>query len=106
MKLYEQDYLKSPFLEEELEYEEVQKKEYEGRKRTIRHHLSLFPNNHIELIDYKSSDRLHLKPEIDSLTEEFKELIHSSETNEQDILRATPHNLHLQTKPPSKMLSG
>ncbi len=26
MKLYEQDYLKSPFLEEELEYEEVQKK--------------------------------------------------------------------------------
>lgn len=26
MKLYERDYLKSPFLEEELEYEEVQKK--------------------------------------------------------------------------------
>ena len=22
------------------------------------------------------------------------------------VLRATPHNLHLQTKPPSKMLSG
>ena len=102
MKLYERDYLKSPFLEEELEYEEVQKKEYEGRKRikrnlrylyppAIRHHLSLFPNNHIELIDYKSSDRLHLKPEIDSLTEEFKELIHSSETNEQDILRFINH---------------
>lgn len=23
-----------------------------------------------------------------------------------DIIKATPHNLHLQTKPPSKMLSG
>ena len=23
-----------------------------------------------------------------------------------DMIKATPHNLHLQTKPPSKMLSG
>lgn len=26
--------------------------------------------------------------------------------NEQTKPKATPHNLHLQTKPPSKMLSG
>ena len=72
MKLYERDYLKSPFLEEELEYEEVQKKEYEGRKRikrnlrylyppAIRHHLSLFPNNHIELIEYRRQRQMCIR---------------------------------------------
>ena len=36
----------------------------------------------------------------------LKHIFPTKQADIQKLLEATPHNLHLQTKPPSKMLSG
>lgn len=104
MNLYERDYIKKPPTIEELqEYKEIQELETQvtpiGKNNlrylyppAVRHHDSLFPNNHIELIDYRIKGELTgLKPEINALTEKFQDLIHAPDTNERDILKFINH---------------
>lgn len=102
MNLYERDYIKVPPTSDELQqYKRILAQENDdtslGRKNlrylyppAIRHCNSLFPNNHIELIDFRL-ETIGLKPEVMKLLEEFNTLIHASDTNEQDILNFINH---------------
>lgn len=104
MNLYERDYIKSKITgEEQATANKVyEKNNYEGKAgkfikekfidpfdtcinynllpEVIRRKKSLFPNNHIELIDWKNSGK------IPQLNNEFLSLIHDGETTEQNIL--------------------
>jgi len=98
MNLYTRDYIKNPPTSDELQqYERILAQETDdtplGRKNlrylyppAIRHYNSLFPNNHIELIDFRL-ETIGLKPEVMELLKAFNTLIHAPDTNEQDILR-------------------
>jgi len=52
--------------------------------KAIRHFLSLFPNNHIELIDYD-------KELINEKHQEFEEILNNGDTTERDILNYINH---------------
>lgn len=102
MKLYQIDYTQKPSSQDEKLFQSVLEKECEGTSigkknlrysypASIRHYNSLFPNNHIELIDYKNDDNTDLQDNIITTIEEFKNLIHKNSTNEQDILRFINH---------------
>lgn len=96
MKLYLRDYCKEPTESEMKEYERVLKMEKEklsiGKRNlyhqypeAIRHHKSLFPNNHIDLFDWKKSGKMS------ELTEEFEKIVHNVDSKEQDILKFINH---------------
>ena len=96
MKLYQRDYSKGPTESEIKEYELIREAEKEGmiigRKNlyykypeAIRHYKSLFPNNHIELIDWKMSGKMN------ELTEEFTHIVHDQNSGERDILNFINH---------------
>ena len=83
--------------EEKDEYERILAQEENGRKfgkinhyndypEAVNHYLSLFPNNHIYLLDMKAKRDLHV------INEAFYSLAHDSETTEQDILRFINHD--------------
>ncbi len=99
MNLYERDYIVTSPTEQELKkYKEALDSEKSenvkfGRRNyrrlypeAIRHHDSLFPNNHIELFDFQD------KGNMEHINKKFCNLIHNSETNERDILRFINHN--------------
>lgn len=97
MRLYTRDYCKQPTLAERQEYNDIRNEEKEGRPsfgrknlyyrypEAIRHHNSLFPNNHIELLDWKNSGRMV------ELTEEFSRIVHDKNTTEREILNYINH---------------
>lgn len=96
MKLYQRDYCKGPSESEIKEYEQILEQEKDGmsigRKNlyykypeAIRHYKSLFPNNHIELLDWKMSGKMK------ELTEEFAYIVHNKSSNERDILNFINH---------------
>ena len=99
MVLYNRDYMLEPTLEEILQYEEVLKQETptNGRKfgkinlypqypEAIRHHQSLFPNNHMDLIDTKSN------PNFETLNQGFLNLLNMPTVHEQLILNYIKNN--------------
>lgn len=96
MELYTRDFKKGPTVEEQNEFDEIIKREKEGKTgkfvrinlynhypEAIRHYKSLFPNNHIDLIDCKDK--------IDLLTDSFSVLVHDEKTTERDILNFINH---------------
>ena len=96
MKLYSRDYCVEPTKSEISEYEEILKEEKAnariGRKilcykypEAIRHYNSLFPNNHIELFDCKSTGKM------DELIEDFTKIVHNENSKERDILNFINH---------------
>jgi len=96
MKLYQRDYCKEPTESEIEEYNQILEQEKEGMfigrrnlyykyPEAIRHHMSLFPNNHIELLDWKKSGKMS------ELTEEFADLVHNPNSTERDILNFINH---------------
>ena len=102
MNLYKRDYIKNPPTTAEIqEFERILELEKQdmpiGRKNlrylyppAVRHYNSLFPNNHIELIDFQCESK-GLRPEVMELLKEFNTLIHGSDTNEQKILKFINH---------------
>lgn len=102
MNLDTRDYIKNPPTSDELQqYKRILTQETDGTHfgrnnlryfypPAIRHYNSLFPNNHIELIDFRL-ETIGLKPEVMKLLEAFKTLIHAPNTNEQDILKFINH---------------
>lgn len=96
MKLYERDYLRVPMESEIKEYELILEEEKKNRDigrinlysrypEAIRHHYSLFPNNHIDLLDWKKSGKMG------ELTDEFSKIVHNIESKEMDILKFINH---------------
>ncbi len=96
MKLYQRDYCKEPTEFEMEEYERILAEEKEGsligRKNlyykypeAVRHYNSLFPNNHIELLDWKMSGKMI------ELTEKFAKIVHNQNSKERDILNFINH---------------
>jgi hypothetical protein len=97
MKLYQRDYCKKPIDLEKKEYEIVLGEEksemiklcrrnlYHKYPEAIRHYCSLFPNNHIDLYDWKTSGLMR------GFTDEFEKLVHDLNTNERDILNFINH---------------
>ncbi len=95
MKLYDRDF--RVVLQQEMDkYNRMLALEGVGQKygrinhyneypEAIKHYLSLFPNNHIVLYEFK-------KRNIHNLNLQFQELVHKSETNERGILRFINHN--------------
>lgn len=92
MELYKRDF-NFIFEYERLAKEKLDKKACEGLplgKRNcypdypiaVRHNLSLFPNNHLDLIDMKTP-----KYGLEKLNNDFNALIHATDTSERDILR-------------------
>lgn len=91
MKLYERDYLAGLTEQEELEFQAILDKEKEGRKigrknlcsqysLAARNCLSLFPNNHLDILDLKAnSDAVRINSE-------FKQLLSSEIVSERNIL--------------------
>lgn len=63
----------------------VRKKLYREYSEAMRHHLSLFPNNHIELFDWNQRD------DYDNLIDEFEKLVHKEGVLEQEILNYINH---------------
>lgn len=95
MVIHQRNYRLNPTKAEYLLYEKVLKEEKEnrslGRKNlrfqypeAIRHFMSLFPNNHIELIDYN-------KELIAEKHQVLKEMIENNNTTERDILNFINH---------------
>jgi len=96
MEIYQRDYCKRPTEIEINEYKQVLEEETEGmticRKNlyykypeAVRHHNSLFPNNHIELFDWKRSEKMN------ELTDEFSQIVHNQNSKEIDILAFINH---------------
>ena len=96
MKLYQRDYCKGPNKLEMEEYERIREKEkigmgfcrrnlYPQYPEAIRHYNSLFPNNHIELFDWKASGKMS------ELTKAFEQLVHNKKSRERDILKFINH---------------
>ncbi len=99
MKLYERDYIKVPPTRQELDHfkeitaAEIQENKKLGRinlrrlyPEAIRHHDSLFPNNHVELFDFQNQGNM------EDINNRFAELIHNPEANERNILQFINHN--------------
>lgn len=92
MQLYDRDYLNGLSNQEKLEYDQILAKEKEGmngfgRKNlypqyplAVRHCLSLFPNNHLDIFDLKENQN------ISEINNNFKQLISSNSITERDIL--------------------
>ena len=59
---------------------------YNEYPEAVKNYLSLFPNNHICLSDMKKKRDLRL------INQAFYSLVHTGETNEQDVLRFINHN--------------
>lgn len=100
MNLYKRDFNKCT-VEELSQYDIIRKEESTGLKfgrinlyykypEAIRHFQSLFPNNHIVLFDYKENGVL--SKETTDKVKEFYNLIHNSETKEQQILNFINHS--------------
>lgn len=100
MNLYKRDYIKTPpTLQEVQVYKNIllTEKEAVGNRKfgrinhkhlypeAVRHYESLFPNNHVELFDFKNTGNMR------ELNEEFFALIHNANTNERDVLRFINH---------------
>ena len=96
MKLYQRDYSEKPTESEMEEYKRIREEEKSGRRfgrknlyykypEAIRRYKSLFPNNHIELIDWKKSSKMN------ELTKEFEQIVHDENSNERDILKFINH---------------
>lgn len=97
MKLYQRDYSEKPTESEMKEYERIREEEKLGGRRfgrknlhfkypeAVRHYKSLFPNNHIELIDWKKSGKMN------ELTKEFERIVHDQNSSERDILKFINH---------------
>ncbi|MED9811610.1 MAG: DUF4263 domain-containing protein [Longibaculum muris] len=96
MKLYQRDYCKGPTKFEMEEYERIREEEkigmglcrrnlYPQYPEAIRHYNSLFPNNHIELFDWKASGKMS------ELTKAFEQLVHDNTSRERDILNFINH---------------
>lgn len=99
MVLYDRDYMLEPTPEEMRQYEEVRKQEVptNGRKlgkinlypqypEAVRHYQSLFPNNHMDLIDTKNN------PNFETLNQGFFDLLNSPNVHEQLILNYIKDN--------------
>lgn len=92
MQLYNRNYLNGLTEQEEIEYKEILIKEKEGIKGfgrknfyyqyslAVRNWLSLFPNNHLDIIDLKKSSNAV------EINNGFKELLLSNLISERDIL--------------------
>ena len=93
MGLYDRDYTQEPTPDEIDEYKVVSKQEVskDGRRigrvnmphlypEAIRHHQSLFPNYHVDLISTK------MNPDFDNINKGFLDLLDNPETHEQLIL--------------------
>ena len=89
MFLYERDYRLQPKKEEIQEYNTIRESEvldfpvgrinkYLEYPRAMRHYMSLFPNNLMEINDYKENALLDV--------ELFEELLSNNATKERDIL--------------------
>lgn len=98
MHLYNRDYNKIT-VQEKKEYNAILLEEknhtligrinlYDSYPEAIKHYLSLFPNNHIYLSDIKKST------DMGHVNNCFKELIHNTQTKEQDVLRFINHEYH------------
>lgn len=99
MKIYtDKDFCKEPTQEVLDEYKRVKEREkigvslkcarsnlYREYPEAVRHYQSLFPNNHIELFDWKNSGKM------DDLINEFEALVHNEDTIEQNILHFINH---------------
>lgn len=96
MKLYQRDYCKEPTENEIKQYKQILREEkiensiakknlYYKYPEAIRHHMTLFPNNHVELYDWKISRKMS------EFTDEFVKIIHDRNSNERDILRFINH---------------
>ena len=97
MNLYDRDYCEEPTECERKEYERILEKEIIDRKKcirknlyceypeAIRHHMTLFPNNHIDLWDWRESGKMN------ELTERFSQIVHNPSTKERDILNYINH---------------
>lgn len=89
MKLYKTDYSVKPQIEssQHTESSQVTKRRFGSifnEPIELRHYNSLFPNNHILLMQYKKDN--HITDETNELTEKFYSLIHDDKTKERDIL--------------------
>jgi len=97
MKLYKRDY--TSLSEEELgEWDNCKEREkghlnnwriknlYREYPRAVRHYLSLFPNNFLDPVQLIECTDLY------SIVGEFSDLIDSSDTKEQDILKFVNHS--------------
>lgn len=92
MQLYNRDYLNGLTEKEKTEYEEILAKEKEGKSGfgrknfyyqyplAVRNLLSLFPNNHLDIIDLKANTN------IDNVNNEFRKLLSMDTISERDIL--------------------
>lgn len=96
MKLYQRDYCKKPTKSEMEEYEKICEEEKNGKSfyrknlyykypEAVRHYKSLFPNNHVELIDWKISGKMN------ELTKAFELIVHDQNTCERNILEFINH---------------
>lgn len=96
MNLYKRDYCKKPTNTELEEYEKVLEEETKGHvigkvnlyhkyPEAVRHHMSLFPNNHIDLFDWKISGGMN------ELTDQFKNIVYDEDSNERAILNFINH---------------
>lgn len=91
-KLYERDFFKLNEKEIKLKKEYLDPKEnlldlrpMEYYPSSVRHNISLFPNNHIELFDLKQSY------DLEKLNKEFSELIENDKSGEREILNFINH---------------
>lgn len=91
MNLYERDYLTGLTPQEKKEFQEIKTKETAnlkfGRKNlyylyplAVRNCLSLFPNNHLDILDLKANSNAA------NINNEFEQLLSSDTVKEQDIL--------------------
>ncbi len=96
MKIYDRDYMKRPSETEYAEYKAIHARETAGRKigainlyheypAAIRHYNSLFPNNHIDLFDYKANEMM------DTLLDEYASILNDQTTTEREILNFINH---------------
>lgn len=95
MRLYARDY-RQVSMKELTEHEAILCRETTGLKfgrknlyreysEAIRHHLSLFPNNHIDLFDWNQ------RKDFDNLVDGFENLVHKEGVLEQEILNYINH---------------
>lgn len=99
MKLYQRDFcILTP--DEQEEWKAIKKKEivrkigdFEVRKssfldypKAVRHYLSLFPNNYLDILELQETDRLT------SVVEGFVKLLDLKETKERDIINFVKQN--------------
>ncbi len=99
MVLYDRNYMLEPTPEEIQQYEEVRMREnpqngrehgrinlYSQYPEAVRHHRSLFPNNHMDLIDTKNNLNF------EAINQEFYDLLNTPSVHEQLILNYIKDN--------------